>query len=107
MAVASARRVFLSLVAGSALLAAPLSAATLPPGFKETNILGAPNMTNVTSMAIAPDGRIFVSEQGTGVPPAIGRVRLIKNDVLLTTPALSLTVDATNERGVLGLAIDP
>ena len=102
---AFARRVLLGSLA-SATVAAQVSAATLPSGFKETKVPGG-TMTNVTAMAIVPDGRILVSEQGTGAPPAIGRVRLIKNDVLQTTPALELTVDATNERGVLGIAIDP
>src|SRR5262245_52738089 len=85
-----------------------LQAATLPAGFKETRIPGAA-MNNVTAMAIAPDGRVFVSEQGTGTPSfaATARLRVIKNDVLLTTPALSLTVDGTNERGLLGIAFDP
>jgi glucose/arabinose dehydrogenase len=83
-------------------------AATLPLGFKETRIPGAA-MNNATAMAIAPDGRVFVSEQGAGTPSyaASARLRVIKNDVLLTTPALTLTVDGTNERGLLGIAFDP
>jgi hypothetical protein len=101
---ASARRVFLGTLA-CGVVAAQVSAATLPPGFKETKIPGG-TMTNVTSMSIAPDGRIFVSEQGTGTP-VTGRIRLIKNDVLQATPVLSLPVDATNERGMLGTAFDP
>ena len=76
----------------------PASAATLPAGFAETRLASA--MNNVTTMTLAPDGRIFVSEQA-------GRLRVIKNDALLAAPALTLTVDATNERGLLGTAFDP
>ena len=76
----------------------PASAAALPPGFAETQV--AAGMTNVTAMSIAPDGRIFVSQQ-------TGQLRLIKAGVLQVAPALTLTVDATNERGLLGTAFDP
>ena len=72
-------------------------AATLPPGFTETSING---LSNPTAMEIAPDGRIFVCEQG-------GALRVIKNGVLLTTPFLTLSVDSNGERGLLGIAFDP
>ena len=72
-------------------------AATLPPGFTETSING---LSNPTAMEIAPDGRIFVCEQG-------GALRVIKNGVLLSTPFLTLTVDPNGERGLLGVAFDP
>jgi len=49
---------------------------------------------------MAPDGRIFVCQQG-------GALRVVKNGALLTTPFVSLTVDANGERGLLGLAFDP
>jgi glucose/arabinose dehydrogenase len=51
-------------------------------------------------MALAPDGRIFVCEQG-------GTLRVIKNGVLLATPFLTVTVDSSGERGLLGVAFDP
>src|SRR5687767_4919403 len=72
-------------------------AATLPAGFTETQISG---LSNPTAMAIAPDGRIFVCLQG-------GSLRVIKNGALLPTPFVTLTVDATGERGLLGIAFDP
>jgi len=72
-------------------------AATLPTGFVETQISG---LSNPTAMAIAPDGRIFVCLQG-------GQLRVIKNGALLPTPFVTLTVDATGERGLLGIAFDP
>ncbi|PYK60877.1 MAG: hypothetical protein DME43_04005 [Verrucomicrobia bacterium] len=51
-------------------------------------------------MAFAPDGRLFVCQQG-------GQLRVIKNGVLLGTPFVSLTVDSSGERGLLGIAFDP
>ena len=72
-------------------------AATLPPGFTETSISG---LSNPTAMEIAPDGRIFVCQQG-------GSLRVIKNGVLLSTPFLTLSVDSNGERGLLGIAFDP
>lgn len=60
----------------------------------------ASGLTNPTAMAFAPDGRLFVCEQG-------GQLRVIKNGTLLSTPFLNLTVDASGERGLLGVAFDP
>lgn len=74
-----------------------ISAATLPAGFTETSIGG---LTDPTAMAMAPDGRIFVSQQG-------GALRVIKNNALLATPFLTVTVDSQGERGLLGVAFDP
>ena len=72
--------------------------ATVPPGF--TDSLVAAGLSNPTAMALAPDGRIFVCEQG-------GALRVIKNGVLLATPFLTVTVDSSGERGLLGVAFDP
>jgi len=72
-------------------------AATLPAGFTETTITG---IASPTAMEIAPDGRIFVCEQG-------GRLRVIKNGALLAAPFLTVSVDSSGERGLLGIAFDP
>lgn len=76
-----------------------VQAANLPAGFFETrigdNLSGSP-----TAMAFAPDGRLFVCLQE-------GRVRVIKDGSLLSTPFVSLVVDSTGERGLLGIAFDP
>lgn len=74
------------------------NAATLPAGFTETQV--AIGLSNPTAIAFAPDGRLFVCEEG-------GAVRIIKNGVLLTTPFTTVNTDASNERGLLGIAIDP
>jgi glucose/arabinose dehydrogenase len=71
---------------------------TLPSGFAES--VFASGLTNPTQMAVAPDGRVFVAEQG-------GTLRVIQNGALLPTPFLSLSVDSTGERGLVGVALDP
>src|SRR5687767_3928087 len=75
-----------------------LIAATIPAGFTET--LVASGLSSPTAMQFAPDGRLFVCEQG-------GRLRVIRDGTLLTTPFLTLTVSAIGERGLLGVAFDP
>ena len=91
-------RVQLAVAALALVLAGSAVAATVPPGFTDT--LVAQGMSNPTAMALAPDGRIFVLQQG-------GSVRVIKNGQLLSTPFLTLTVDSQGERGLLGIAFDP
>jgi glucose/arabinose dehydrogenase len=81
---------------------------SLPSGFTKTKV--ASGLSLPTSMAFAPDGRIFVTERGTGAG-GTGKVRIIKNGALLATPFVSITTDnsniSANERGLLGLALDP
>ena len=72
--------------------------AAIPPGF--TDIQVASGLSSPTLMAIAPDGRMFVSEQA-------GAVRVVKNGVLLPAPFVTLSVNSSGERGVLGIAFDP
>jgi glucose/arabinose dehydrogenase/regulation of enolase protein 1 (concanavalin A-like superfamily) len=79
------------------LLAAGVPGATLPTGFTETTFTG---FSSPTSMEVAPDGRIFVCQQ-------TGALKLIKNDVVQSTPVLTLTVDPNGERGLLGVTVDP
>ena len=76
----------------------PAAAATLPAGFTESQV--ASGLASPTAMQFAPDGRLFVCEQG-------GRLRVIKNGALLPTPFVTLTVNASGERGLLGVAFDP
>src|SRR5437762_8542849 len=89
----------LVIAASLAFVSSRATAATLPPGFTETqfgsNLSGSP-----TAMAFAPDGRLFVCQQG-------GELRVIKNGSLLGTPFVTLTVDSSGERGLLGIAFDP
>jgi glucose/arabinose dehydrogenase len=75
-----------------------IHAATVPTGFTDSVV--ASGLNTPTAMALAPDGRIFVCQQG-------GALRVIKNGVLLPTPFLTVTVDSSGERGLLGIAFDP
>ena len=72
--------------------------ASLPPGFSE--VLVANGLSNPTAMAFAPDGRLFVCQQG-------GQLRVIKEGVLLPTPFLAVPVSSSGERGLLGVTFDP
>jgi glucose/arabinose dehydrogenase len=89
--------VILLAVPATVVTAPRASAATLPPGFSQSVIAMVPSPT---AMEVAPDGRLFVAEQG-------GRLRVIKNGSLLPTPFVSLNVDRESERGLLGIAFDP
>lgn len=71
---------------------------TFPTGFNQVLVAGG--ISNPTVMAFAPDGRLFVAQQ-------TGQLRIIKNGVLLSQPFISLSVNATGERGLLGIAFDP
>lgn len=71
----------------------------VPAGFTLDNAwLGS--LSSATAFAQAPDGRWFVAQQG-------GALRVVKNGVLLATPFTTLTVDASGERGLIGVALHP
>ncbi|HXC49275.1 MAG TPA: PQQ-dependent sugar dehydrogenase [Candidatus Limnocylindrales bacterium] len=76
----------------------PAPAATVPAGFSDSVV--ASGLASPTAMEIAPDGRIFVSQQ-------TGALRVIKNGALLATPFLTLSVNSSGERGLLGVVFDP
>jgi glucose/arabinose dehydrogenase len=99
------RRALFALVA----LAAAAHAAPLPhagerfpdairTGFTETIV--ADSLDSPVSMAIAPDGRVFVCEQG-------GRLRVIRNGKLLKKPFVTVATKPIEEEGLLSVAFDP
>ena len=67
-------------------------------GFAETQV--ASGLASPTAMAFAPDGRLFVAEQG-------GSCASSRTARCSPTPFLTVTVDSTGERGLLGVAFDP
>jgi glucose/arabinose dehydrogenase len=71
---------------------------SVPSGFSETTV--ASGLNEPTAMAFAPDGRLFVCQQG-------GALRVLKNGSVLTEPFVTLRVDSAGERGLLGVAFDP
>src|SRR5262249_41070832 len=70
----------------------------LPTGFTQPPV--TTGLSDATALAAAPDGRLFVLEQG-------GNVRVIKNGALLPTPAFTVTTNDEVERGLLGITFDP
>jgi glucose/arabinose dehydrogenase len=53
------------------------------------------------ALAVTPDHRLLVSEKFTG------RIRVLKNGVLLAAPFADVPVNTCAERGGLGIAVDP
>src|ERR1041385_5096909 len=92
------RALGLGIAVGSFSISFPLGAATVSSDFAQS--LAAAGLTNPTAMDFAPDGRLFVCEQG-------GKLRIIKNGALLSAPFATLAVESTGETGLLGLAFDP
>jgi uncharacterized repeat protein (TIGR03806 family) len=94
--IAMIMRLVLILLATVAGLHAATFSAT---GFAETQVASG---LDPTTMAFAPDGRLFVCEKP-------GRVRVVKNGALLGTPFvdLSAVVDNYNERGLMSVCFDP
>jgi glucose/arabinose dehydrogenase len=71
----------------------------VPSGFtgNESWVTG---LSSATAFAQAPDGRIFVAQQG-------GALRVVKSGALLGTAAVNLTVNSSGERGLIGIAVHP
>jgi len=89
-------------LAASLALAPHASAAPSPrpfaPGFIETVVAGG--FDSPVSMAFAPDGRVFVCEQG-------GALRVIRQGRVLPRPFWTAPTHADTEEGLLGVAFDP
>ena len=68
------------------------------PGFVQRIVVDS--LASPTAMALAPDGRIFVCEQG-------GRVRVIRNGRLLRRPFITVPAFTAVEQGLVGIALDP
>jgi glucose/arabinose dehydrogenase len=64
------------------------------------SVLVAGGISNPTAMAFAPDGRIFVCQQ-------TGQLRVIRDGILLTDAFVTIPVNSSGERGLLGVAFDP
>jgi len=69
----------------------------LPNGFSD--VLVAQYLTSPTACVRAPDGRIFIAEQGGAIKIANGT----SSPILFAT----LSVDSYSDRGILGLCCDP
>ena len=77
------------------------AAATLPPGFQESVVFTG--LTNPTAVRFSPDGRVFVAEKS-------GIIKVFDSLTDTTpscTPTCARRCTAYNDRGLLGLALDP
>jgi glucose/arabinose dehydrogenase len=92
-------RELLAMFFASGLLLVPSAAqATVSPSFTDSLVASVPTPT---ALAFTPDGRLLVTSQ-------TGTLNVVKDGVLLSTPALTLASICTNsERGLLGVATDP
>jgi glucose/arabinose dehydrogenase len=77
--------------------------ATVPTGFRDLPFVGG--VSNATSMSFAPDGRLFVTQQG-------GQLRVVTRNAsgggtLQTGPFLTVATDSVGERGLLSVTFDP
>ena len=74
-------------------------ATTQPSGFtrNESWVVG---LASATAFAQAPDGRLFIAQQG-------GALRVVKNGVLLAAPFATVAVDSAGERGLIGVVLHP
>jgi len=72
----------------------------LPSNF--TQVVYASGFNSATSMAFAPDGRLFVTQQG-------GLVRVVPagGGSILSPAFVTLNVNNSGERGILGIAFHP
>ncbi|MBK7935931.1 MAG: PQQ-dependent sugar dehydrogenase [Lewinellaceae bacterium] len=90
----------LLLVFALQLVALPIQAqaVALPSGFAQSSVAEG---LNPTCMAYAPDGRVFLAQKD-------GRVLILhENGDLHPEPFITLPVDAFNEKGLNGIALDP
>lgn len=74
------------------------AATDYPTGFTEQQLVNG--ISGGTAMAFAPDGRLFVAEQG-------GKIWVVKNGQKLPTPFTTLNVKSDGERGIEGIVFDP
>ena len=72
----------------------------VPPGYTVTELAQQPTFWSPYRMELAPDGRIFVLEQG-------GRVRIVKNDVMLGKPFYTFPTTFSTDRGLISMVLSP
>ncbi len=70
----------------------------LPDGFEITTV--TTGLTGATALETTSDGRVFVCEQ-------TGQLRVIKEGKLLEKPFVTIPVDDTWERGLIGVTVAP
>ncbi len=91
-----------ALIIGSGIVAAApvpgAAALILPVGFEQHDYVSIGQ--RLTTMAWAPDGRLFVSEKQ-------GNVRVVRDGTLLSQPFLTVSTATESEKGLKGITFDP
>jgi glucose/arabinose dehydrogenase/PKD repeat protein len=79
--------------------AAPMASGAVPPNFEDTLVT---QVSGPTALAFTPDGRLLITSH-------FGQLRVYKNGALQSTPAIDLSskICSDQERGLLGVAVDP
>src|SRR5262245_21560441 len=80
-----------------ALLAAPAVAQTVQPDYHVGDAVPV-GLAAPRTLTFLPDGRVLIAEKATG------RIRVLKNGVLLAKPFVDLAVNSAGGRGAIGLA---
>ncbi|MBW7906305.1 MAG: PQQ-dependent sugar dehydrogenase [Phycisphaerae bacterium] len=75
------------------------AAQDIPPEDFERSLYAA-GLSQPVALAVAPDGRLFITEKA-------GTIRIVEDGVLRPEPFAVLTVHTDSENGLLGIAIDP
>lgn len=79
---------------------------SLPPHFFVRTITN--ELKNPTDMVVLPSGDILITEKGEGAAVnGKARVRLVREEILQSTPVLTLGVNTDTDSGLLGITIDP
>ena len=78
----------------------PAARATTPPSGFQATIIANNQIFAPTLMSFTPEGKIVIAQQN-------GKVKVWSGAAVSTTPYLSLTVESSSDRGVLGIAYDP
>jgi putative heme-binding domain-containing protein len=71
---------------------------SVPQGFSSHTV--ASGIAGATGLAVAPDGRVFICEQ-------TGTLRVLRDGAILPRPFVTVEVDSSWERGLIGVALDP
>jgi glucose/arabinose dehydrogenase/PKD repeat protein len=76
------------------------AAEAAPPNDFQTSLVVGDGLNGPSGFEIAPDGRIFILERS-------GKIKIVKNGHLLSTPFADLPSEDTGDRGLIGIAFDP
>ncbi|WP_083929654.1 discoidin domain-containing protein [Catelliglobosispora koreensis] len=104
------RAALAALITAAALLVAPLSApaAAAPPptsSFEKVKLDGGLSMGEPIELSVLPDGKVLYINRGTS--SGGGQVRLYNPATASTTVALTLSLDARFEDGLIGITLHP